>query len=91
MCEMCQGEWQTYAVLKHDVIFACFGDDSSAREAFSASILSACDALGQLIQRVAQIHVIEPSIEVTNDVRVIELSQSSQFAQQIVNLGLTSD
>lgn len=40
---------------------------------------------------IAQIHIVEPAVEISNDVWMIKLSKCSQLAQKVINFRLTSN
>lgn len=40
---------------------------------------------------VVYIHIIEPTVEISDDIWMIKLSKSSQLAQKVIYLRLTSD
>ena len=41
--------------------------------------------------RVVYIHIVEPAVKISHDIWMIKLSKSSQLAQKVIYLRLTSD
>lgn len=70
-------------------------DDSAWREAAGMGVFSARTNIrkpGTVIAKGSfYVHVVKPSVKVTNNIRMVELSQSSQLTQQFVDFGLASE
>ena len=75
----------THAVLKHDMIVAGLGNNPTGSKTCAMTGIDTCRiiliACRDDFSWVVYVHIVEPAVEISDDVWMIKLSKSSQFAQ----------